>query len=105
MNLDKTDLVRYHTTDGSFVDMRASPTGAFVSYEIIKELVLQYLRGINKMARLPGCAGEADFHNECIDNLETLFEEVDPLELQIEELEEKLNELKELKSQNAKNKT
>jgi uncharacterized protein (DUF342 family) len=85
--------------------MYASPTGAFISYEVIKELVMQYLRGIHRMASHPGVEGEAAFHNECLENLETLFEEYDPLDDQIKELEEKLNELKELKVKNAKDKT
>lgn len=105
MPLEKQDLIRYHTKDGSYRNMHASPTGAFVNFDVIKELVLQNLSGINKMRRLPGCEGEADFHNECIENLETLFEEYDPTDDQIKELEQKLEELRDLKVKNAKNKT
>ena len=103
--MNKQDLVRYHTSDGTYRHMHSSPTGAFVPYESIKELVLQYARGINRMVRSPGVEGEADYHNECIDNLASLFEEYDPIDDQIQELEDKLNALKELKSKNAKNKT
>jgi hypothetical protein len=101
---DKTDLIRYHTSDGTFVDMHISPTGVFVQYDVIKELVLQYISGIHQMAILPGSEGEAALHNECIRNIEALFEEKDPLDDEIKELENKLNELKELKA-NGKNKT
>jgi len=57
------------------------------------------------MVREAGSEGAADYHNECIDNIAALFEEYDPLEDEIKEMEEKLASLKELKEKNAQNKT
>jgi len=56
------------------------------------------------MVREAGSEGIADYHNECIDNISALFEEYDPLEDEINELEQKLAALKGRQEQNAKNK-
>ena len=97
--MDEKELVRYHTLDGTFTDMRPSTTGAFVLYAHVKELVLSYLAGINRMMNAPGHEGEAEFHNECIHKIAALFEEHDPIDDEIKELEQKLNELKERKNE------
>lgn len=97
------ELIRYHTLDGSFRDLRPSPTGAFIRYDIIKELILTNLKGLCGMVVTPESAGQALLHNTCLDKLAAIFEEHDPIDDEIKDLEDKLNELKDRK--NAKNKT
>ena len=92
--MDKDYLARYHTLDGTMVDLRRSPVGMWVNYEIVKSEVLYHLRGISKMVCEPGSEGQATHHNECIDNIEALFQDKDPLDDEIAEAEKKLNELK-----------
>jgi len=96
--MDKDSLARYHTLDGTMVDLRRSPTGMWVNYEILKSAVLYHLQGINRMVRSPGSEGQADHHNECIDSIEALFQDKDPLDDEIADAEKKLNELKDRKN-------
>jgi hypothetical protein len=96
--MNKDSLYRYNTLDGTMVDLRRSPTGMWVNYELLKSDILHYLRGINRMVRSPGSEGQADHHNECIDNIEALFQDKDPLDDEIADAEKKLNELKDRKN-------
>jgi hypothetical protein len=98
--MHKYDLIRYHTVDGSFRDLKRSDTGILVYYPIVKEAVLHYLQGISRMIEVPGSLTEAMQHNECIDNLFALFKDKDPIDDEIVEIEKKLAELKQRKNEN-----
>jgi hypothetical protein len=78
--MHKEDLIRFHTLDGSLRDLRRSPNGALVFYDMIKRAVLENMQGICRMVRAPGAEAEADRHNECIEKIEALFEDKDPID-------------------------
>lgn len=98
--MNKDDLIRYHTLDGSFRDLKRSDKGILVYYDAVKEAVLYHLKNICRMVEIPGAASEAIVHNEAIDKLFRLFQDKDPIDDEIVAMEKKLTELKQLKNEN-----
>lgn len=102
--MNKDDLIRYHTLDGSFRDLKRSDKGILVYYDSVKQAVLHHLQGVCRMVETPGSEAEAARHNDSIDKLFRLFQDKDPVDDEIVKVEKKLAELKKLKNENlAKN--
>jgi len=102
--MNKDDLIRYHTQDGSFRDLKRSDKGLLVYYDSVKEAVLFHLQNIARMIETPETAAQAIKHNDSIDKLFRLFQDKDPVDDEIVKIEKKLAELKQLKNENlAKN--